>query len=71
MRLRWDEIITRLSYRFNFLAIGDIGNLLTIMNLLGATAEARLPFRWDDRLDLWKKGFSSVPNRIKSVQLNF
>ena len=21
MRLRWDEIITRLSYRFNFLAI--------------------------------------------------
>ena len=62
VRLRWDEIITRLSYRFNFLAIGDIGNLLTIMNLLGATAEARLPFRWDDRLDLWKKGFSSVPS---------
>jgi hypothetical protein len=39
-----------------------IGNLLTIMNLLGVTAEARLPFRWDDRLDLWKKGFSSVPS---------
>jgi hypothetical protein len=38
-----------------------IGNLLTIMNLLGATAEARLPFRWEDRLDLWKKGFSTVP----------
>jgi hypothetical protein len=37
-------------------------NLLTIMNLLGATAKARLPFRWDDRLDLWKKGFSSVPS---------
>jgi hypothetical protein len=39
-----------------------IGNLLTIMNLLGATAEARLPFRWDERLELWKKGFSSVPS---------
>ena len=37
-------------------------NLLTIMNLLGATAEARLPFRWEDRSDLWKKGFSSVPS---------
>jgi hypothetical protein len=37
-------------------------NLLTIINLLGATAEARLPFRWEDRLDLWKKGFSSVPS---------
>ena len=24
MRLRWDEIITRLSYRFNFLAIRDL-----------------------------------------------
>jgi hypothetical protein len=23
VRLRWDEIITRLSYRFNFLAIRD------------------------------------------------
>ncbi len=39
-----------------------VGNLLTIMNLLGTTAEARLPFRWDDRLELWKKGFSSVPS---------
>jgi hypothetical protein len=38
-----------------------IGNLVTIMNLLG-TSEARLPFRWDERLDLWKKGFSSVPS---------
>src|SRR5712664_3058934 len=24
VRLRWDEIITRLSYRFNFLAIRDL-----------------------------------------------
>src|SRR5258708_18145487 len=24
LRLRWDEIITRLSYRFNFLAIRDL-----------------------------------------------
>src|SRR5260221_5338811 len=27
VRLRWDEIITRLSYRFNFLAIRDITTL--------------------------------------------
>ncbi len=28
MRLRWDEIITRLSYRFIFLAIRDVNLLL-------------------------------------------
>ena len=39
-----------------------INNLLTIMGLLGATAEARLPNGWEDRLKLWKKGFSSVPS---------
>jgi hypothetical protein len=38
------------------------GNLLTIMNLLGATAEERLPSNWGERLKLWKKGFSSVPS---------
>ena len=27
VRLRWDEIITRLSFRFNFLAIRDCGRL--------------------------------------------
>src|SRR5450759_1354688 len=26
MRLRWDGIIARLSYRFNFLAIRDVAN---------------------------------------------
>jgi hypothetical protein len=35
-----------------------IGNLLTIMSLLGTVPRKPLPLRWDDRLDLWKKGFS-------------
>lgn len=40
-----------------------IGNLLTIMNLLGTTTPLiPLPFRWEDRLKLWKRGFSSVPS---------
>jgi hypothetical protein len=38
-----------------------IGNLLTIMSLLGTTPQKPLPFRWAERLDLWKKGFSLLP----------
>src|ERR1700738_4311801 len=36
VRLRWDEIITRLSYRFNFLAIRPLS--LTFKNLLTHSA---------------------------------
>jgi hypothetical protein len=32
--------------------------LLTIMTLLGTT---QLPPKWDNRLDLWKKSFTTVP----------
>jgi hypothetical protein len=39
-----------------------IGNLLTIMNLLGTAPQKPLPFRWEERLTLWKKGFSSRPS---------
>ena len=39
-----------------------IGNLLTIMNLLGTASQKPLPFRWEERLTLWKKGFSSRPS---------
>jgi hypothetical protein len=38
------------------------GNLLTIMNLLGTAPQEPLPFRWDKRLTLWRKGFSSMPS---------
>jgi len=34
MRLRWDEIITRLSYRFNFLAIRGVAAWLNLERLL-------------------------------------
>jgi hypothetical protein len=37
-----------------------IGNLLTIMSLLGAPKTPSL-FRWSQRLKLWRKGFSSLP----------
>ena len=38
-----------------------IGNLLTIMNFPEVAPSRPLPFAWDSRLDLWKKGFSLVP----------
>jgi hypothetical protein len=34
------------------------GNLLTIMTVQGTT---QLPLKWDNRLDLWRKVFRSVP----------
>ncbi len=39
MRLRWDETITRLSYRFNFLAIrvGLINDVPTVKELIDRT----------------------------------
>jgi hypothetical protein len=39
-----------------------MGNLLTIMNLLGTAPQKPLPLRWEERLTLWKKGFSSMPS---------
>jgi hypothetical protein len=38
-----------------------IGNLLTIMSLLGE-APRKPPLQWEDRLEWWEKGFSSVPS---------
>ena len=46
MRLRWDGIIARLSYRFNFLAIrgrpeGGIGSLVETLMTITAMDERR------------------------------
>lgn len=38
-----------------------IGNLLTITSLLGAAPKEPSLFRWDQRMKLWRKGFSSLP----------
>jgi hypothetical protein len=39
-----------------------IGNLLTIMSLLGEAPRRPPPQQWEDRLKLWEDGFSSVPS---------
>jgi len=39
-----------------------IGNLLTIMSLLGEAPRKPPPLQWEDRLKWWEKGFSSVPS---------
>ena len=39
-----------------------IGNLLTIMSLLGEAPRRPPPLQWEDRLKWWEKGFSSVPS---------
>ena len=38
-----------------------IGNLLTILNFPEMTNSVPLPLAWDNRLDLWKKAFTTVP----------
>jgi len=39
-----------------------IGNLLTIMSLLREAPRRPPPLQWEDRLEWWEKGFSSVPS---------
>jgi hypothetical protein len=38
-----------------------IGNVLTIINLLGRGHEKIMLFPWDQRIELWNEGFSSLP----------
>lgn len=38
-----------------------IGNLLTILNFHEMANSRRLPLAWEERLDLWKAAFATVP----------
>lgn len=58
---RFYAAIGMLSVAWGRLEGQAIGNVLTMINLLGRGHEKIMLFPWDRRIELWNEGFSSLP----------
>jgi len=55
------EALGMLSVAWGRLEGHAVGNVLTLLNVLGRGCEKFALFPWDELLKLWNEGFSSVP----------